>query len=176
MQYFEKSKNVWPAFTPEPPYILYFNLVCSGALVFKKEAFLQYGWNDKKLEYGLEDWDCVISMIKNGCRGSVIPEVLYYYRIRKNSMSRRFTREKLLFSTSYISNKHADIYSKFASDLSNLYNANGPGFKIDNPSLDYNNYGLPSIISPFVRRVIKIVKRVPILKKLGFKIYSIIKK
>ena len=176
VQYFEKSTNKWAAFTPEFPYILYYNMTCSGGLVYKTEAFQNCGWNDKNLIYGLEDWDSVIGLLKNGYHGVVIPEPLYHYRIRKNSMARKFTPEKLLFSMRYISEKHASIYSKFAAELSNLYNSNGPGFRNDNPSSDNITYGLPAKWSPLLKQLKKIIRKSSLLKQIAFKLYHLIKR
>lgn len=176
VQYFENSRGIWPAFTPEPPYLLYYNMVCSGALVYKKACFEKDGWNDSMLEYGLEDWDSVIALVKNGWRGVVLPEALYWYRIRKGSMARRFTTEKLLFSLRYIAEKHKDVYATFAPELAGLLNANGPGFKIDNPTLDYKSYGLLPDGFPWLKRTVRIMKRVPLLRQIMFKVYAILKK
>jgi len=176
VQFFGDSKDIWPAFAPELPYILYYNTVCSGALVYKKEDFLRAGLNDKTLEYGLEDWESVINMIKNGYRGVVFPEILYYYRIRKGSMARKFTDEKMLYSINYITQKHQQLYSTFAADLSGLLHANGPGFKINNPTLDYKKYGKLTYRYPVIRKMADLVKRNPFLKKIAFKIYALVKK
>ena len=130
VNYFENSTGIWPSFTPEFPYLLYFNMVCGGGLVYKKSAYEEAGRNDSKLEYGLEDWESVISLVGSGRHGVVIPEPLYHYRIRKGSMARRFTIEKILYSTKYISLKHSLLYSQYASELTSLLNANGPGTKL----------------------------------------------
>ncbi|MBS1917322.1 MAG: glycosyltransferase [Bacteroidetes bacterium] len=176
VQYFQDSKNIWPSFTPEPPYLLYYNMVCGGGLVYRTSAFLQYGQNDPLLEYGLEDWESVISLVENGCRGVVLPEPLYLYRIRKGSMARMFTREKILYSIKYITSKHLSIYSTFAADLNGLLLANGPGYKISNPTLDKERFGWLVNHLPFMRKTLEFAKRNPTVRKIIFKLKSFTKK
>jgi glycosyltransferase involved in cell wall biosynthesis len=176
VQYFENSDSVWPAFTPEPPYILYYNMVCSGGLVYKKEAYLQAGQNDKILEYGLEDWDSVISMVKNGARGVVIPQKLYYYRIRKNSMARRLNEQKIIYSIRHITTKHAAFYARYMEGVSGLLHANGPGYKIGNLTLDHKRYGGLLQKYPTIRKMADMAKRNPAIKKVAFKIYKALNK
>lgn len=136
VQYFENSRRLWPTFTPQPPYLLVHNPVNSSGLVYKRAAFLQGGLNDKKTDYGLEDYESVVSMMHHGFNGVVIPEVLFQYRIRSGSMFRAISREKLLYSNKYILEKHAEYYTKFATQIVNLLNANGPGYLFDNPTLE----------------------------------------
>jgi glycosyltransferase involved in cell wall biosynthesis len=136
VQYFENSTQLWPAFTPQPPYALVHNPVNSSGLVYKKAAFLAGGLNDGKTDYGLEDYESVVSMLHHGFNGVVLPEALFFYRVRSGSMFRAITREKLLYSNKYIIEKHADYYTKFAAQIVNLLNANGPGYLFDNPTLE----------------------------------------
>lgn len=173
-QYFEKSKGAWPAFTPTPPYLLYHNMINSSALVYKKRVFTQNGWNDPALEYGVEDWESVINLVENGWNGVVIPEKLWFYRIRKKSMARSFTREKLLFSYNYIAQKHSPIYSIFAAELAGLLNANGPGYKIDNPTF-FSSNNVPFNKNKAVKKIIEYVKKKPVLRKIAINILSKIK-
>ncbi|MDB5277543.1 MAG: glycosyl transferase family 2 [Ferruginibacter sp.] len=138
VQYFENSNAVWPAFTPQPPYALVHNPINSSGLVYKRSAFLAGGINDHKTDYGLEDYESVISLLHNGFNGIVLPEILFYYRVRSGSMFRNISREKLLYSNKYIAEKHKDYYAKFAIQLINLLNANGPGYLYDNPTFKIN--------------------------------------
>jgi glycosyltransferase involved in cell wall biosynthesis len=134
VQYFGNSDNLWTGFTPQPPYVLVHNPVNSSGLVYKKEAFLAGGQNDKTTDYGLEDYESVISMLAHGYNGIVLPEPLFQYRVRKGSMFRQVTRDKLLYSNKYILEKHKSYYTKFAPQIINLLNANGPGYLYDNPT------------------------------------------
>lgn len=134
VQYFGEGIAMWPSFTPSPPYALLHNPINSSGLVYKRNAFLSGGLNDKKVDYGLEDYESVIHMLKMGFNGVVLPESLFYYRVRKGSMFRNITKEKLLFSNKYIAEKHADFYAKYSLPLLHLLNANGPGYLHDNPT------------------------------------------
>jgi glycosyltransferase involved in cell wall biosynthesis len=138
VKYFENSNILWPTFTPQPPYALVHNPVNSSGLVYKKAAFLASGLNDKQVDYGLEDYESVVNLLHHGYNGVVIPEILFDYRVRTGSMTRQLTQEKQLYSYKYIAEKHADYYAKFASQLCNLLNSNGPGYSFDNPT-EYNH-------------------------------------
>ena len=94
------------------------------------------GLNDKKVDYGLEDYDSVVNMMSKGLNGIVLPELLFYYRIRSGSMFRNITTQKLLYSNSYIATKYKNYYTNFALQIINLLNANGPGYLYDNPTLE----------------------------------------
>ena len=136
VRYFENRSQLWPTFTPQPPYALVHNPLNSSGLVYKRAAFIAGGLNDPLVDYGLEDYESVISMLHQGFNGVVLPEVLFHYRVRTDSMFRAITREKLLYSNKYIAEKHADYYAKFAVQTVNLLNANGPGYLFDNPTLE----------------------------------------
>ncbi|MDN3654411.1 glycosyltransferase [Ferruginibacter paludis] len=164
-KYFGNSEKIWPAFNPEPPYLLTHNSVNSSALVYRKESFLKAGLNDAAMIYGMEDYDSVINMVKNGFQGVVIPEPLWNYRIRKNSMARAFTNDKQLYLYRLISEKHADFYATFATDISNLLNANGPGMNYDNPTLMYGLPGAGFISQRVKQKMIAIIKSNSILRK-----------
>ena len=136
VKYFENSDAVWPAFTPQPPYALIHNPVNSSGLVYKRDAFLAGGLNDKTVDYGMEDYESVIQMLSKGFNGVVLPEILFCYRVRTGSMFRNITPEKLLFSNRYIAEKYAGYYTAFAVPVINLLNANGPGYLYDNPTFE----------------------------------------
>lgn len=170
-QYFEKSKNTWTGANPEPPFLLVHNMINSSALVYIRNSFLQAGFNDSAFVFGMEDYDSVISMVKHGFKGVVIPELLFYYRIRPDSMARGFNRPKLLYLHQLLAKKHADFYAIFANEVSNILNANGPGYMYDNPTLDHHLYNG----NPLLQRIIRKIKSQPILRKIAIKLYSKLK-
>jgi glycosyltransferase involved in cell wall biosynthesis len=175
VQYFGQKKDIWPTWNPEPPYILLHNSVNSSSLVYRKQAFLSAGLNDKKVDYGLEDYGHVISLLAAGYRGVVIPETMFCYRVRSNSMYRSLTRHKALYSHQYLSSKYSDIYKEYASDIFNLMNANGPSFAYDNPSFGMRVSSVQQSDTGIVSNLKTFVKRNPALKKLLLQARAFIK-
>ncbi len=176
-QYFGDSDKIWPAFTPEPPVLLYHNMINSSSLVYKLNSFLHAGMNDSEMLFqGWEDYESVVSMVASGLNGVVIPEPLFNYRIRAKSMVRGLSKEKKLVLFQHISEKHKRIYAKFAPDLFNLLNANGPGLNMDNPSLDHHLADKIPFGGNFSLKLIKLIKRNRYVKPLAYKIYRLLNK
>jgi len=169
-KYFGNATGYWPAFNPEPPYILFHNMINSSSLIYKKDTFLKTGFNDARMIYGMEDYESVINMLSNGYHGVVLPEPLWNYRIRKNSMARKFTRNKQLYLYMLISEKHKNYFSKFAPELINLINHNGVGFEFDNPTQIYDMNG--NILFKFIKNnyFFQKLKSNKKLRKLVFKL------
>ncbi len=134
VQYFGASNHLWPTWNSEPPYLLYHNTVNSSALVYRTAQFLAFGQNDPDMLYGMEDYESVIKMVSHGLSGVSIPEPWFFYRVRPDSMSRRFNRDNQLLLYRLIAEKNPAIYQKYAVDLVNLFNANGPQHTVDDPS------------------------------------------
>jgi len=166
-KYFGESISYWPTFNPEPPYLLFHNMINSSALVYKKQSFLNKGLNDAEMIYGMEDYESVINMVANGYSGIALPEALWNYRVRNNSMARAFTNTKQVYLYSLIAQKHKAFYSTFGAEVVNLLNTNGPGFKYDNPTFFYN---LPGSNNRLKQLVIRIIKSNPLLRKIAIKI------
>jgi glycosyltransferase involved in cell wall biosynthesis len=176
-KYFEGSKNIWPTFNPEPPLILYHNLVNSAALIYRRNSFFAAGKNDLKMTFqGFEDYDTIISFLENGYNGVIIPETLFYYRVRPTSMVRGITTIKRLAIAQYISNKHKNFYGKFAPEIFNLLNANGPGIFLDNPSLDYDLSDKIRLGGKLTGKIISLVKKNRVAKTIAYKIYRLLNK
>jgi glycosyltransferase involved in cell wall biosynthesis len=176
-KYFEGSSNIWPAFLPEPPLILYHNLVNSSALVYKRSSFLRAGLNDMTMLFqGLEDYESVVSMLAHGHSGIAFPEVLFEYRVRSDSMIRGISRAKKLLLYQHISSKHQKFYATFAADIFNLLNANGPGISLDNPSLDLHLADRLPFGGRASLKMIGLIKRNRVVKTLAYKLYRVLKK
>ncbi len=175
VQFFGAKKNIWPTWNPEPPYILLHNSVNSSALVYKTEAYLSGGIHDKAVDYGLEDYGSVISMLAHGYRGVVLPECLFFYRIRNDSMYRSLTRHKALYSYQYLSAKHSELYSRFAPELFSLLNANGPSFAYDNPSFGIKVTSRNELPNGLMNNLKMFVKKNPALKRSLLMLKAILK-
>lgn len=175
VQFFGTKTNLWPTWNPEPPYILLHNSMNTSALVYKKQAFLAAGFNDKTVDYGLEDYGSLISLLDSGFRGVVIPEPLFHYRIRPDSMYRSLTRYKAMYSHQYLAARFPDLYKTYAADIFNLMNANGPSFAYDNPSFGIRVTSTVVGNSGFINDLKMFVKRNPALKKALLQVKSLMK-
>lgn len=170
VQYFEGSTGCWPSFNPEPPYLLMHNMINSSALVYKKEAFMQGGLNDSALVYGMEDWDSVISLVEKGFGGVVLPELLFRYRVRKDSMTRRFTRTKKLFLHKHIAEKHSKLYRQYGLEIAQLSTNNGSGLDFDNPTFGGNS--AHSLQIRLKKKFGDKLKRSPKMRKIAYFFYK----
>lgn len=134
-KFFGESDKVWPSFPPEAPYFLVDNTLNTSALVYIRTHFLSAGLNDPQMVYGMEDYESTVAMVEAGFQGVVIPEIHWFYRIRKGSMSNKFNRYTEQYLYRLISRKHTAFFSEYARDIVDLLNANGPGMTYHNPTL-----------------------------------------
>lgn len=177
-QYFGLSKGIWPTFNPEPPYLLVHNMINSSALVYKKEAFLTAGLNKKEMVYGMEDWESVISLVEKNFRGVVLPEPLFNYRVRKNSMSRSFTRVKQLHLNRLVGENHKSLYNQFGFEITQLLLSNGSGLYFDNPTMEQDHslqIGGLAISGKMKERLKIIVKKNRFTRRLAYHLYKQVK-
>ena len=60
----------------------------NGAALVRRSALETVGGFDETMRDGCEDWDLWITLVERGYQGRILPEVLFYYRRRADSMSR----------------------------------------------------------------------------------------
>ena len=60
----------------------------NGAALVRRTAYDAVGGYDESMREGCEDWDFWLRLVERGFQGAIIPEVLFYYRRRSDSMSR----------------------------------------------------------------------------------------
>ena len=80
--------------TPERcdfPALLDANTV-NGAAPVRRQALLDAGLFDEAMRDGCEDWDLWITLVERGGIGVILPEFLFRYRRRADSMSRLMAR------------------------------------------------------------------------------------
>ncbi|MGO4693576.1 glycosyltransferase family 2 protein [Paenibacillus sp. 2TAB26] len=143
VKFFGLKDDVWVTFNTEFPYLLMSNMLSAFAVI-RREDFLKYGLNKLEMDRGMEDYESWISMCENGCAGVSIPEELVFYRIRSESMSRKFNRKIVNELYSKISSFHNESYEKYGKELFNLNYANGPGYLWNNPTISYPGIGYVS--------------------------------
>ncbi|AUW95274.1 hypothetical protein BXT84_16005 [Sulfobacillus thermotolerans] len=134
VEYFGDTTGIWAGWNPEPPYVLYHNLINSSGIVVRRPAFLAAGLNHEEMDQGLEDYESIIHLIAAGYQGVVIPEPLFRYRVRSTSRSKTNRHdEKLMVLYDRIRRHYPAVYARFSDDLLGLFNANGPQYRIDSP-------------------------------------------
>lgn len=149
-------------------------MINSSAIIVRKEEFINFGLNDPKMIYGMEDYDSIISMVKNGVRGVVLPEFLWNYRIRKDSMQQSFTVNKQLMLYRELSKKHKDFFNSHGAELSNLLNHNGSGVFFQNPTLS-NNKLKQKLEKILGQKAVTIIKKNRMIREVAKKVYKRLK-
>ena len=92
------------------PGLLDVNTVNGAALVRRTAVEAVGGW-DEALRDGCEDWDFWITLVERGFRGDILPEILFRYRRRADSMSRvNFAGAGLPRIFRQLVEKHAETY------------------------------------------------------------------
>ncbi len=135
-EYFGDARGYWPAWIPELPYILIHNLMVSGALIYRRLHFLNFGMNDPSFILGMEDYDSLLSLIENGCLGVIIPEPFLKYRIRRDSMLHKMTKLTNMITYERLAHKHEQLFRDHVIDIVGILNENGPGYNYDNPTFN----------------------------------------
>jgi glycosyltransferase involved in cell wall biosynthesis len=96
------------------------NLIFASAF-FRKEDWQRVGGYNLNMRHGCEDWDFWLSLIELGRRVHRIPEVLFYYRIREQSMNVAMDREKRLEMHLRLMGNHPLLYMGSARPAFALY-------------------------------------------------------
>jgi glycosyltransferase involved in cell wall biosynthesis len=88
LETFGDERWTWMPDRCDLPSLLARNAV-NGAALVRRDAFEAAGGYDETMREGCEDWDLWLRLVGAGRRGAIIPEVLFFYRRRADSMSRR---------------------------------------------------------------------------------------
>ena len=83
-------------------------IFCSA--VFRKSDWELVGGYDEQMNFGWEDWEFWIALLKNGGEVRKLDEICFYYRTTLNSMLQSMDSEKSTKMLNYLSIKHADFF------------------------------------------------------------------
>lgn len=104
-EFFDQRQGPWKL----PPFsrrlLARENMIFCSAL-FRKAEWQQCGGYDERMTWGWEDWEFWISMLKGGGEVRKIPEVGFYYRVRKHSRRKSTNREAKRKTIALINEKH----------------------------------------------------------------------
>ena len=133
VQYFEGNADVWPTFNVHIPYLLCANML-AAFVVIRKNDFLNFGQNRIEMEYGMEDYDSWVSLAEHGYLGVAIPEKLNFYRVRKDSMSRKKKKKMRIYLYETSIKGHEKLIQKYSKDVYMLLLTNGQPYYWNNPT------------------------------------------
>lgn len=101
-----------------PPFsmgrMLISNIIFNAGL-FRRDDWKACGGYDESLKAGIEDWEFWLSILELEREVYQIPEVLFYYRIKKVSRNQQFGKKQdIIRKTCFaIQEKHKDLYKRF---------------------------------------------------------------
>lgn len=89
---------------------------CIVCALIRKDIWIKNGGYDENMKVGFEDWEFWINTTKKGYRIFVIPEPLYFYRIKNYSRTTNSlkNRPEIYY---YIIKKHQDVYDQFYPEI-----------------------------------------------------------
>jgi glycosyltransferase involved in cell wall biosynthesis len=90
----------------------------NGAALVRRNAFDAVGGYDESMRDGCEDWDFWLRLVERGFEGTIIPEVLFHYRRRADSMSREMLDdERYRRPLDALITKHDDAYRQHLREI-----------------------------------------------------------
>jgi glycosyltransferase involved in cell wall biosynthesis len=119
------------------PALLCEDTVCTAALV-RRDAVLAIGGFDTQIPIqGAEDWELWLTLVERGYRGTVLPEVLFNYRRRPESLSTvSWYGSGHVPLTNYRVAKHSDSYRAHLSNVLLYQDTETAGFLRRNDELE----------------------------------------
>ncbi|HEY4724199.1 MAG TPA: glycosyltransferase [Anaerolineae bacterium] len=134
VQYFDDNNEWWPTWNTEFPYLLGHNMLVP-IVVMRRSVFLHHTRNRPTLEHAYEDWDAWVRLAAAGYQGVSLPHLLVKYRVRSDSMFRRMSVDQSLYLHDLIAQGSPEVYGRYALELFNLMNANGPHYLWVHPAM-----------------------------------------
>ena len=113
-------------------HLLLQNIIFCSAF-FRRKHWEKVGGYNINMVYGWEDWDFWLSLIHLGVKVYRIPQVLFFYRLREESMSHAMDEKKQFIMRLHAILNHQDLYKWIAEiniriRVSELFFDTGMGF------------------------------------------------
>jgi MoaA/NifB/PqqE/SkfB family radical SAM enzyme/GT2 family glycosyltransferase len=118
LETFGDEQWVWRQDRCDFPALLAECVVLTAAPVRREAVEAVGGYDEHMAEQGDEDWDLWIRLVEKGFRGTILPEVLFYYRRRAGSMSAFSMRgEGRLRLWANLLEKHRPSYERYLPEV-----------------------------------------------------------
>jgi glycosyltransferase involved in cell wall biosynthesis len=112
-EFFGEQCGEWMLQDYSPERLLTNNIIFCSA-IFRRIDFDRIGGYDGSFRYsGHEDWDFWISILLPEGKVLKLPKILFFYRIRHNSMIHSLSSENVITNGFKIYEKHKDMYLRF---------------------------------------------------------------
>jgi len=109
VQSFGASKKVWRSTASDDLSLLTENRIVA-CCAFRRLCWEQTGGYDENMRHGLEDWEFWIRVTRLGWKIHVIPEKLFFYRKKANSMLKDETLPRQSAILDYMMQKHGEWF------------------------------------------------------------------
>ncbi len=115
---FGREERDWRQQRCDLPALLAEDTVMTASLV-RRAAVVDVGGYDEKMPHmGDEDWDLWIRLVAAGGRGAILPETLFFYRRRGDSMGDRCVEGEVhLELVRYLFRKHEALYRRHLREV-----------------------------------------------------------
>lgn len=108
-EFFGTRSGRWDIGPFNPSELLHWNYIPCCAL-FRRAIWEQVGgYDEARILWGLEDWDFWLNIMRHGWDFFYLPEILYEYRVKNNSMITR-THGSEPKIAEFVANKHGQLY------------------------------------------------------------------
>ena len=109
-EYFGEASGAWKLPAYRFPDILYRNVIFCSAL-FRRSDWTKVNGYNPNMTYGWEDYDLWLSLIELGREVFCIPETLFFYRQRSDSMLTMMKLRQSIYSHFQLVRNHSKLYA-----------------------------------------------------------------
>lgn len=109
VEFFGERQGAWLQPDFSLPHLLYENMIVAAA-VFRKADWERVGGYRESMRHGWEDWDFWLSLVGSSCSVVRISEVVLYYRIRSDSMTRSLSSLRKIGMFLHLAMNHPRLY------------------------------------------------------------------
>lgn len=109
VEFFGEAAGEWLLPDYSPVRILVDNMIVASA-VFRRADWQLVGGYRQYMRHGWEDWDFWLSLVELGREIVKLPNVVFYYRIRKDSMTRTLSLTRKIWLFTQLVSYHSSLY------------------------------------------------------------------
>jgi len=100
--------------------LLFGNMIYCTAM-FKKRDWENAEGYDANMIYGYEDWEFWVNILNSTSKVVYDSSIIFFYRIRENSMFSKMAIDQILLMRQYVYKKHAEKYNPYFIDPLSVY-------------------------------------------------------